>query len=100
MSSFSASKFVESRREQIFPKLTAVQIARLEKHGTRQRTRANEVLSEPGDRNRNFLVVLSGTVEIVRPGISGEELITVHEPGEFAGEISTLRRTGSYVRMR
>jgi len=100
MSSFSASKFVESRREQIFPKLTAAQIARLEKHGTRCRTQANEVLSEPGDRNRDFLVVLSGTVEIVRPGISGDELITVHEPGEFVGEISTLRRTGSYVRVR
>ena len=98
--SSSTSKFIENRREQIFPKLTAAQIARIERQGERRRTHAGEVLSEPGDRNRDFLVVLSGTIEIVRPGVSGDELITSHTPGEFVGEISTLRGTGSYVRVR
>jgi len=32
-----------------------------------------------------MLVVLSGSVEIVRPGLAGEELIVVHAPGQFSG---------------
>ena len=88
------------RKEQALPKLTAAQIARLEPHGTRIRTERNQVLSEPGSRARQFVVVLSGSVEILRPGLAGDELITVHMPGEFSGELSTLRSTGSFVRVR
>ncbi len=91
---------LETRRAQMFPHLTAAQVARLAPHGTRLRTRAGEVLAEPGERNRKLMVVLSGSVEIVRPGISGEDLVTVHEPNQFAGEISTLRGQGSLVRAR
>jgi thioredoxin reductase (NADPH) len=88
------------RKDQALPKLTAEQIARLERHGTRIRTERNQVLSEPGSRGRQFMVVLSGSIEILRPGLSGDELITVHMPGEFSGELSTLRSTGSFVRVR
>lgn len=90
----------ESRKEQIFPQLTAAQIARLEPHGTRIATREGQVLAQPGDRHRQLLVILSGSVEIVRPGLAGEELIVVHTPGQFAGEMSTLRGVGSLVRTR
>lgn len=100
MSETAAVSLLEARREQALPKLTAAQIARLEKHGTKRRTRANEVLAEPGERHRDFLVVLSGTVEILRPSMTGDALIVVHTPGDFVGEISTLRGTASYVRVR
>jgi thioredoxin reductase (NADPH) len=89
-----------TRKDQIFPQLTPAQIARLEPHGRRIATRKGEVLTEPGDRHRQLLVILSGSVEIVRPGIAGEELIVVHTPGHFAGEISTLRGAGAVVRVR
>jgi thioredoxin reductase (NADPH) len=91
---------LETRKEQALPKLTAVQIARLERHGKRIRTHRNEVLAEPGDRNRHLLVVISGSIEISRPGITGREVITVHTPGDFAGEMSNLSGTGSFVRAR
>jgi len=84
----------------MFPKLTAAQLRRLEAYGTKTRIRAPEVLSESGDRYGGMLVVLSGAVEIVRPGLSGEEAIVVHTPGDFSGEISSLRGSGSFVRMR
>jgi thioredoxin reductase (NADPH) len=58
------------------------------------------VLAEPGDRNRHLLVVISGSIEISRPGITGREVITVHTPGDFAGEMSNLSETGSFVRAR
>jgi thioredoxin reductase (NADPH) len=91
---------IEARWGQAFPTLTPAQIARLERYGKRIGTRRGEVLAEPGERHRGLFVVLSGSVEIVRPGLAGEELVVVHEPGQFAGEMSSLRGLGSVVRAR
>ena len=88
------------RRAQMFPQLTAAQIARLSAHGTRRNMSKGEVLAEPGDRNRPVLVVLSGSIEVVQPGLSGEVLVVVHTPGSFTGEMSTLQGVGSLVRSR
>jgi thioredoxin reductase (NADPH) len=91
---------LEKRREQAFPKLTAQQIARLEIHGERLDTRAGEVLAEPGARHQKLYVVLSGSVEAVLPGLQGESLITVYVPGDFSGELSTLRGVAGFARLR
>ncbi|HKT71843.1 MAG TPA: FAD-dependent oxidoreductase [Steroidobacteraceae bacterium] len=90
---------IESRREQMFPKLTPAQMRRLEPHGKRSAIHAGEVLGEVGER-ANMLVILSGSIEIVRPGMSGEEPIIVQTAGDFTGEMSTLRGLGSFVRLR
>ena len=90
----------ETRREQMFPKLTPAQIGRLDAYGKRKRIRAGEVLAEPGDRHGRLLVVLSGAIEIVLPGIAGEMPVTVHTAGDFAGEMSALRGAGTTVRAR
>lgn len=91
---------IEARREQAFPRLTPAQIVRLEAHGKRMRTRRGEVLAEPGERHRGLFVILSGSVEIVRPGMAGEVPIVVHTPGQFSGEMSSLRGVASVVRAR
>jgi thioredoxin reductase (NADPH) len=88
------------RKAQMFPQLTAAQIARLETHGTHRHIRRGEILAEPGDRNRPMLVVLSGSIEVVQPGMSGEVLVVVHAAGSFTGEMSTLQGIGSLVRSR
>jgi thioredoxin reductase (NADPH) len=88
------------RKAQMFPQLTAAQIARLEAHGTHRHMRKGEILAEPGDRNRPMLVVLSGSIEVVQPGMSGEVLVVVHAAGSFTGEMSTLQGIGSLVRSR
>jgi thioredoxin reductase (NADPH) len=90
----------ESRREQMFPKLTAQQIARLGPHGRRLRTISGQVLSEAGQSHRDLYVVLSGSLEITRPGIHAEEPITVLLAGDFTGEMSTLRGLGGFTRVR
>ena len=90
----------ESRREQMFPKLTAQQIARLERHGRRIRTTAGQVLSEAGEGHRDLYVVLSGSLQIVRPGLQGEEPITIEVAGDFTGEMSTLRGLVGFTRVR
>lgn len=90
----------ESRREQMYPKLTPVQITRLQAYGKRVPIKAGDILAEPGERVGRLLVVLSGAIDILRPGIAGEDLITVHTAGSFAGEMSSLRGAGGHVRAR
>jgi thioredoxin reductase (NADPH) len=95
-----ASDLLETRREQMFPKLTSAQIARLQAHGRRAATRAGQVLVEPGEPHRDLLVVLSGSLEAALPGVLGEESITSLLPGDFTGEMSTLRGVAGFVRIR
>jgi thioredoxin reductase (NADPH) len=90
----------ESRRDQMYPKLTPNQIERIRGFGKAVPIRAGEVLVEPGQRYGGMLVVLSGSIAIVRPGMAGEEPITVHTPGSFVGEMSSLRGAGGHVRAR
>jgi thioredoxin reductase (NADPH) len=91
---------LETRRGQMFPTLTTGQMTRLASFGKRTATRAGEVLVEPGDRFGGMLVVVSGSLEAVRPSMAGEAPITVHLPGQFTGEMSVLRSAGSHVRVR
>ncbi len=88
------------RKAQMFPQLTRAQIARLETHATHSHMSQGEILSQPGDRHRPMLVILSGSIEVVQPGMSGEVLLVVHTAGGFTGEISMLQGIGSLVRSR
>ena len=88
------------RRDQTFPTLTPAQIARLTPHGKRIAIHKGQILAEPGERHRKLFVVLSGSIEVVRPTMQGEQLLIVIEPGGFTGEMSTLRGVGSLVRAR
>jgi thioredoxin reductase (NADPH) len=83
-----------SRVEDVFPTLTAEQVARVAGHGRLRQIRRGEVLVEAGDDVVPFFVVTAGQVEIVRPG-PVETLVTVHRPGQFSGEVNMLsgRRT-------
>ncbi|HXC21393.1 MAG TPA: cyclic nucleotide-binding domain-containing protein, partial [Steroidobacteraceae bacterium] len=87
------------RSAQMFPQLSAVQIARLGAYGRKTAIKKGEVLAEPGDRVRMF-VVLSGSIEVLQPTLSGETLVTVHRPGSFSGDVGTLRGIGGVVRLR
>jgi thioredoxin reductase (NADPH) len=74
-----------------YPRLSEDQIAFLSAHGTRRRTQAGEILFREGDEHYDFYVVLEGKVAIIQ-GYGGptEELIAVHGPGRFLGELSLL----------
>src|ERR1700678_3176731 len=87
------------RSAQMFPHLTPLQITRLSAHGRKISTQQGQVLSEPGDHPPMY-VVLSGSIEIIQPTLSGETLIVVHRPGSFTGDVGTLRAISSVVRMR
>jgi thioredoxin reductase (NADPH) len=84
------NELYEKRREQMFPRLTKTQIARLEPHGHHLTTTSGQLLMEPGDREAKLFVVLSGSLYVEIPG-GEEEVLYPLGPGDFAGEMSTLR---------
>ena len=96
----SAPNLYGERKEQTFPTLTPDQIARLAPHGKKIAVHRGQILAEPGDRHRKLFVVLSGSIEVVRPTMQGEQLLVVITPGGFTGEMSTLRGVGSLARAR
>jgi thioredoxin reductase (NADPH) len=89
-----------TRREQMFPRLTASQLARLQRFGQRRAIRAGEILAEPGDRGLPMWVVLSGSIDVIQVGMAGETTISTHSAGGFSGEMSTLRGISAMVRVR
>jgi thioredoxin reductase (NADPH) len=89
-----------SRNEQMFPTLTAAQIARLGAHGHMRRFEPGEILMEAGEKIKRFIVVTAGSVEVIRQSTAGEELITVHHPGQFSGELTMLSGRRGLVTFR
>ena len=90
----------KSSAERMFPTLTPAQLARVVAHGHRRPTRRGEILFEAGDPVSPFFVVIAGQVEIVRPSGTNEELVAVHGPGQFTGEVNMLSGRRSLLRAR
>jgi thioredoxin reductase (NADPH) len=89
-----------SRPDRIFPTLTPPQLARIASHGRRRSTAPGEVLVEVGDRPAPFFAVLSGEVQVVRPGATAETLIVSHRAGQFSGEASMISGRRAIGRLR
>ena len=87
-------------RTQTFPVLTAAQIDRIRSHGKLRRVEPGEILFEPGDTDVPFFALLSGGMEIVQPGLTGEREIVKHGPGEFTGEMTMISGQRCLVRGR
>jgi thioredoxin reductase (NADPH) len=90
----------KSQREKIFPKLTSVQIDRIATRGHVRPMEEGEVLYEQGHRAAPLFVVISGELEVVRPSVPVETLITTYESGQFTGEVGTLSGRRSLFRVR
>lgn len=89
-----------SRIEKIFPKLTPAQLSRITARGHMRLTKAGEVLYEQGHRSAPIFVVVSGELEVVRPSVPVETLVTTYESGQFTGEVGTLSGRRSLFRVR
>ena len=73
-----------------FPALTTAQIDRVRPGSKLRRVEPGDILFRPGDTEVPFFVVLSGSMEIVQPDLTGERLVTTHGAGEFTGELSMI----------
>jgi thioredoxin reductase (NADPH) len=84
----------------MFPELTAAQIARVSTIGKERQVKTGDILFELGDQNTCFYVVISGSIQVVRPVGDQETPIVLHGPGQFTGEINMLSARRSLVRGR
>jgi thioredoxin reductase (NADPH) len=87
-------------RTQAFPVLSPGQISRIQAIAKLRPVSKGEILFEPGDSDVPFFVLLSGSMEIVQPELSGERLIATHAPGEFTGEMTMISGHRCLVRGR
>ncbi|MGH9734719.1 MAG: FAD-dependent oxidoreductase [Candidatus Acidiferrales bacterium] len=87
-------------RTQAFPVLSESQINRVRQVAKPRRVAAGEILFEPGDTGMPFFVLLSGSMEIVQPDLSGEQPVAKHEAGEFTGEMTMISGRRNLVRGR
>ncbi len=79
-----------SRPEQLYPTLTAAQIARIAAHGRRRRVATGEVLVQAGEQTARLFVVVAGRIDVVRASAAGEEVVASFGPGMFTGEVTML----------
>jgi thioredoxin reductase (NADPH) len=92
---------IASRADFIFPTLTPAQIDRIRAHGSERTVRAGEILVEEGALTVPFFVVKTGEIGIFRvTGCEGEEVVAVHRPGQFTGEVNMLSGRRSLFQMR
>ncbi|MCO5995709.1 FAD-dependent oxidoreductase [Actinoallomurus rhizosphaericola] len=76
-----------------WPRLDPEQIQRLSAHGERIPTRQGDVLFRQGEPDYDFFVVLEGSVAMV----DADEVIRVHGPGRFLGELGLLTGQAALV---
>ena len=76
--------------DEVFPKLSPEQIARILAQGTARRVVPGEILYAVGDPVLKFFVVTSGSLEVTQPVKNGEIVVRVIGAGEFTGEVSLL----------
>jgi thioredoxin reductase (NADPH) len=87
-----------SRRDHVFPTLTASQCERVAAHGHRRPIQSGQVLVEVGDTGIPFFTVVRGQIQIIRSSVDGDTIVAVHNPGEFTGEANMLSGRRSLVR--
>ena len=97
----ASERRVETSDQQgAFPRLSEEQIESLAVGGTRRATRPGEILYREGDPTCDFLVILDGLVAVVEGLGAGEQVVAVHGPGRFLGELSLLTGQLAHPRER
>lgn len=100
MSSWTATPSALDASTQAFPVLTSAQIGRLRPGSKLRKVEPGEILFQPGDTEVPFFALLSGSIEIVQPALTGERPIAKHGPGGFTGEITMISGQRCLVRGR
>jgi thioredoxin reductase (NADPH) len=82
---------VSSRRHQMFPVLTAPEIARIRRFGTVHHYERGARLFAAGEPGPGMFVVLKGSIAISQhDGLGHIVPVVRHEPGEFSAEVGQL----------
>ena len=83
------------------PTLAEPALAELAAFGDERDVAAGDVLFQAGDASYDFIVVLEGEVEVVRPDRdAGDVHIVTHGAGRFLGELSLVTGQRPYLTAR
>jgi thioredoxin reductase (NADPH) len=82
------------------PALDAEQLAELSPFGEERVVQVGDVLYRAGDASYDFIVILEGAVDIIRPDLDGETLLTTHGAGRFLGELNMLTGQRAFLTAR
>lgn len=86
-----AGSALADRAEQMFPALTAQQVARIERLGERQRFGDGDYLFEQGKPAPGFFILVSGWVHITNRDAGRHDVTVVEQgPGQFLAEVNQL----------
>jgi thioredoxin reductase (NADPH) len=87
---------LETRRDQIFPTLTAAEAERLQRFGSVRSYAAGTLLVKAGDPSPGLQVILSGTARVQTPDkhLGGREIVE-HRAGSLVGELTGLSGTAA-----
>ena len=89
---------IDTRREQMFPKLTPQEIDRLRRFGEVRRYAPGEALFVTGDVAPGMYVLIKGSVRVTRRDPLGHSAPIVEMgPGEFVAEVGQLSGQAAFV---
>ena len=86
--------------EQVFPTLTADQIARIAAKGFRRAIQPTDILMHEGQQQFPLFVVTEGELQAVRKTRNGEDLVSTLREGQFSGELNLLTGRRGLVTLR
>jgi len=79
-----------TRGDQMFPRLTDEEVARLCRFGEPRSYRAGDYLARVGEVGPGLMLILSGEVDVTRTEHGKGEHIVTHKRGNFMGELAQL----------
>ena len=91
---------MNSNTDVAFPRLSDDDIEKLRGFGEVRHVRDGDPLFVAGERGFDFSVVLDGRVHISEASSGEEREVTVHEPGEFVGDVDLLTGRAALVTAR
>ena len=94
------TEFAVELPERAAPTLDAEALAELAPFGEARAVAVGDILYRAGDDSYDFYVVLEGAVDIIRPDLDGETLITTHVAGRFLGELNLVTGQRAYLTAR
>jgi thioredoxin reductase (NADPH) len=83
-----------------FPTLTGADMAVMDELGTRRPIAVGEYLYREGDLTYDFMVVVSGAIDVVALNGAEEQIVAQHGPGRFLGELNMLTGMRVFVSAR
>ncbi|WP_431286666.1 FAD-dependent oxidoreductase [Roseateles chitinivorans] len=89
---------LETRRHQMYPRLSACDMARMQRFGTPQTFLPGQTLLSAGKPGPGLYLILGGTVEVChRDGMGNTTPLIQHTRGNFSGELAAMSGKPSLV---